>query len=118
MRFFKQFWKLDVPVTRCKGGKIPTQSGLLEATGLNHWTPKEILCKIYFLKVTLSLCLIKYYAMEVWGGGGIAPTFLTSALDGGEWSASCPSHFIPGERAPTNWIGGQVGPRASLDAVK
>jgi hypothetical protein len=26
--------------------------------------------------------------------------FLTSALDGGEWSASHPGRFIPGERAP------------------
>jgi hypothetical protein len=31
--------------------------------------------------------------------------FLTSALDGGEWSASRPSRFIPRERAPgTHWI--------------
>jgi hypothetical protein len=42
---------------------------------------------------------------------------LTLALDGGEWSASCPSCFTPRERAPgTHWIGGQVGPRAVLDA--
>jgi hypothetical protein len=27
---------------------------------------------------------------DVWGSGGIAPTFLISALDGGEWSASHP----------------------------
>jgi hypothetical protein len=27
------------------------------------------------------------------GSGGIAPPFLTSALQGGEWSASCPYHF-------------------------
>jgi hypothetical protein len=46
-------------------------------------------------------------------------SFLTSALDGGEWSAWCPSHafFNPGEKTPsTYWIGGWVGPRASLDA--
>jgi hypothetical protein len=43
---------------------------------------------------------------------------LTSALDGGEWSASCPGHFTPRERAPdTHWIGGWVGPRAVLNAV-
>jgi hypothetical protein len=42
----------------------------------------------------------------------------TSALDGGEWSASCPSRFAPRERAPdTHWIGGWVGPRTVLDAV-
>jgi hypothetical protein len=43
---------------------------------------------------------------------------LTSALDGGEWSASRLGPFTPMERAPgTNWIGGWVGPRAVLDAV-
>jgi len=32
---------------------------------------------------------------------------LTFALDGGEWSASCPSCFTPGIRAPSNdWMGG------------
>jgi hypothetical protein len=42
--------------------------------------------------------------------------FLTLALVGGEWLASHPDHFITGERAPgTNWIGGWVGPRASLN---
>jgi hypothetical protein len=43
---------------------------------------------------------------------------LTSALGGGEWSASRPGRFTPRERAPdTHWIGGWVGPRAVLDAV-
>jgi hypothetical protein len=43
---------------------------------------------------------------------------MTSALEGGEWSASRPSRFIPRGRAPgTHWIGGWVGPRAVLDAV-
>jgi hypothetical protein len=51
------------------------------------------------------------------GGGGIAPSFLTLTLDGGEWSASHPGRFIPGERTPgTYWKGSRVGPRASLDA--
>jgi hypothetical protein len=43
---------------------------------------------------------------------------LTSALDGGEWSASRPGRIIPRERDLGNhWIGGWVGPRAGLDAV-
>jgi hypothetical protein len=43
---------------------------------------------------------------------------LTSALDGGEWSASRPGRFTPKERAPgTPWTGGWVGPRAVVDAV-
>jgi hypothetical protein len=44
--------------------------------------------------------------------------YLTSALDGGEWSASRPGRFIPRERAPvTHWIGDRVGPRAVLHTV-
>jgi hypothetical protein len=43
---------------------------------------------------------------------------LTSALDGGEWSASHASRFTPRERAPrTHWIGDWVDPRAGLDTV-
>jgi hypothetical protein len=44
--------------------------------------------------------------------------FLTSALDGGEWSASHPGCFTPRVRYPgTHWRGGWVGPWASLDVV-
>jgi hypothetical protein len=43
---------------------------------------------------------------------------LTSAPDGGEWSALRPGRFTPRGRGPgTHWIGGWVGPRAVLDAV-
>jgi hypothetical protein len=41
--------------------------------------------------------------------------FLTSALVGGEWSASRPNRFTPGEKAPdTLWIAGWMDPRTSL----
>jgi hypothetical protein len=44
--------------------------------------------------------------------------FLTSALVGGEWSASRPVRFTPGERAPgTHSIGGWGRLRAGLDDV-
>jgi hypothetical protein len=43
---------------------------------------------------------------------------LTSAVDGGEWSAPFPDQLTPREGAPcTHCIGGRVGPRAGLDAV-
>jgi hypothetical protein len=45
--------------------------------------------------------------------------FLTSALTGGEWSASHPGRFPPGKSAPgTHWIGGWVDPRAGLDYME
>jgi len=44
--------------------------------------------------------------------------FLNSALDGGEWSASRPSHISPGERNPgSHWIEGWVVFRAGVGAV-
>jgi hypothetical protein len=50
-----------------------------------------------------------------WGVDVQIHVFLTSAVAGGELSASHPSRFTPGESAPgTHWIGGWVGPRTSL----
>jgi hypothetical protein len=45
-------------------------------------------------------------------------TFLTSALVGGEWSASHPGHFNLGKIATgTEWVWSWLGPRASLDGM-
>jgi hypothetical protein len=53
------------------------------------------------------------------GSGSIAPPFLISILDGGEWSDSRPGRFNPGEIASrTPWLGGGVGIRAGLDSVE
>jgi hypothetical protein len=47
------------------------------------------------------------------------PPFLTSALDGGDQSASRRGRFTPRKRGPgIHWIGAWVGPCASLDAVE
>jgi hypothetical protein len=41
----------------------------------------------------------------------MAQPYLTSALDAGDWSASRPSRFTPGEIAPgTHWLRGWVAP--------
>jgi hypothetical protein len=46
-------------------------------------------------------------------------TFLTSALVGGECSASRPGRFTSGERAPgTHCLGSWVDPRAGLDDME
>jgi hypothetical protein len=43
---------------------------------------------------------------------------LTSAVDGGELSASRTGRYFPRERTPgTHWMGGWEGPRAVLDTV-
>jgi hypothetical protein len=63
----------------------------------------------------LSLCLIKHYAMKVYGGLDVwTHLFLTSALAGGEWLASRLGRFTPG----THWIGGWVDLRAGLDDME
>jgi hypothetical protein len=72
------------------------------------------------IKVKLPLCFNWASRHEgVLGEWRYSSTpYLTSALDGGEWSASRPGHLTPRERAPgTYWIEGWAGPRASLDAV-
>jgi hypothetical protein len=51
---------------------------------------------------------------EIWSRAGIAPILLTSALDGGEWSASRPYRFTPG----THSIGDWVDPGIGLNAVE
>jgi hypothetical protein len=46
--------------------------------------------------------------MKAYGGVNIRidPHFFTSAVAGGEWSASHSGRFTPGERAPgIDWIG-------------
>lgn len=59
--------------------------------------------------------------MKTYGGGvrvEVAPPFLTSALQGGEWSAPRPSNFTPWEAVTdTNCMGGCVGLRDDLEAV-
>jgi hypothetical protein len=58
--------------------------------------------------------------MKAYGGVDVyIHIFLTSALAGGEWSASRPGRFTPGGRAPcTHWIGGWVDPRAGLEDIE
>jgi hypothetical protein len=64
------------------------------------------------------LCFIEHGAMKTWEVGAIAPVFLTSVLDGDEWSASCPYRYTLGETAQSiYWIGGWVSTRAGLDAM-
>jgi hypothetical protein len=53
--------------------------------------------------------------MKAYGGVDVwIHIFMTSALVGGEWSASHPGRFTPDK----HWIGGWVGPRTGLDDVE
>jgi hypothetical protein len=71
-----------------------------DSIGLKLWKSFEKRCR----KVVPVRSMTKKHWIYV---------FLTSALLGGEWSASRPCRFTPKERAPvTHWIGGWVGPRA------
>jgi hypothetical protein len=50
-----------------------------------------------------------------WGAEVSFHAFLTSALGGGEWSASYSGHITPMEKAPSShWIGGCMCPGAEL----
>jgi hypothetical protein len=53
------------------------------------------------------------------GSGGTAPPFLSSALDGDEWSTLHSSSFSPAEGSSgAHSVRGCVGPRYGLDAVE
>jgi hypothetical protein len=71
------------------------------------------------IKAKLSLYVIKHHVMKTYRSGGTAPPFLTSAVDGGDLSASRPGRFTIEERAScSQWIGDWVDPRVGLDAVE
>jgi hypothetical protein len=74
------------------------------------------------VKVKLSLCFFFNWSPRCEGVLGKwryrSTHSLTSAIDGGELSASRPGRFIPRGRVPdTHWIGGWVDRRAGLDAM-
>jgi hypothetical protein len=64
--------------------------------------------------------LIKHHPMKIYMRVEVQlHVLLTLALDGGEWSASCPGCFTPEKIVPScHWIGGWVGSRPNLDAVE
>jgi hypothetical protein len=75
--------------------------------------------ELAYQEVKLYLCVIKHHIMKACGGVEVCrQAFVTSALDGDEWLASCAGHFtLTGRALNTHWMGGWVGPRASLDAL-
>jgi hypothetical protein len=56
----------------------------------------------FFYFMLIALCKVENWMMKkvklskMWRSGGIAPPFLTSAVDGDEWSASHPPGKSPG----------------------
>jgi len=73
----------------------------------------------HVVNVKLCLFLIKYSTTKTNGGMEVyLHAFLTSELDGCEWSASLTDLFPPRERVPTtHWIECCMGSRAGLDAA-
>jgi hypothetical protein len=63
--------------------------------------------------------LTKHYAMKTYGGTDLwILVFFILALVGGEWSATLPGRFNPGESVPgTHWTRGWVGHRAVQDKL-
>jgi hypothetical protein len=97
-----------------------TRSFMSMFTTARHWSLSSVRFIQSTPKVKLSLCFNWAPRHEgVLGEWRYSSTHsLTSALDGGEWSASRPCRFTPRERAPGyHWKGGWVDPRAVLDAV-
>jgi hypothetical protein len=67
--------------------------------------------------IKLSMCLIKHYAIDIWGSGGIAPPFLTLALYASEWFASCLSFYnklvlVTNSYKPASFLGSFLYPNS------
>jgi hypothetical protein len=57
-----------------------------------------------------------YHVIKTYGGVEIElHALLTSALDGGEWSAPHPHHYTRRESPGTHWAWGWVRPKTGLD---
>jgi hypothetical protein len=57
--------------------------------------------------------------MLTYGGVDVEINVFLISIVAGEWSASRPCHFTPGERVPcTHRIGGWMGPRAGLNDME
>jgi hypothetical protein len=99
-------WSASVPASFVAEKRDPVHT-------LDRKLGKSCLC-FRHAKAKLPLCLIKHHTLKMyWGGWGIDPPFLTSALSGGEWSDSRPLPLYPQYPLDRRL----VGPRASLDAV-
>jgi hypothetical protein len=100
---------------------------------MHHWshlcTEMEYICRNMATARNVRLCLTSQnlyeealkvnLSVKAFRGVGVElHAFLTSALDGSEWSASCPGGFTPGKGSPgIHFIEGWVGPRAGLDTA-
>jgi hypothetical protein len=76
-----------------------------------------LICVVSPSRETLFICHHPTLSLgDIWRSGGIAPPFLTSALDGGEWSAACSGRYTPREiYLGTHWIGGWYGPHGRFE---
>jgi hypothetical protein len=85
--------------------------------GQDYLSEFYFVCKGKFIRIFNYV--IKHCHEGVWGNGGIAPPFLTSALYGCEWSSSHTCPFTSRKEVPgTHWIGSWMGPRTGVDAME
>jgi hypothetical protein len=82
-----------------KNASFATTQNLLSLIGwaINLLTSSESFEYNYFL------------CADIWRSGGTAPTFLIAAIDGGEWSASCPATLPPGRNSPRYPLNRRLG---------
>jgi hypothetical protein len=112
--YFKKGNKIDC--SNCRGiSLLPTTYKILSYSLISRLTQYV---KGKFVPVLTLFNWAPYHEGVLWEWMYSSTHSLTSALDGGEWSASRPCRFTPRERtSDTYWIGGWVGPRAVLEAV-
>jgi hypothetical protein len=99
---------------------LRTRTSLLLLNTVRSHSKPQTCCDLSKVKGTF-VPVFKSLSTTPWSrikrSGGVAPSLLTLALDGGEWSASRPCRFAPSKTAPgAHFIGDGVG--AALDAVE
>jgi hypothetical protein len=118
-------WELGVAHLTAQGdscGKIPHWPSLVSnwRTSLRH-LPQDYKSSQWDVKINLSLGVINWAQRHdvISGSEHIGPPFVTSALDGGEWSASRSCCLTPRTTVPgTHCIGSWVGLRPGLDVTE
>jgi hypothetical protein len=83
---------------------------IIKLKTLTQWKCYMCFSRLVNVKVKLFLCLTKYHIMKTYGVMEVQlHAFLTSALDGGEWSVSRHTRFIPRKGARcVYWLGDWV----------
>jgi len=118
-------WQIPKPFSAaCSMNWMPS---LMYTSNLSSWTKSKYPVATSSIAGSMSTAVIRTWKVNqvklflcftwrhIGGAEVLLHSFLTLALDGGEWSVSGPSHFITRERSPDmhrrrSWVGHTASP--------